>query len=134
MGTTMNAYASGVRPKESPQIDPDPPEGFGPLLRYYRETYPKRVGGPHAGPEMHLTAASVIAWLRDAGYKITPGSYSEIEAGRSIPHDAKEFLDVIQQCLKLSEREFAWLKYYLGRDVLRGKVGSYADEMLVRPS
>jgi hypothetical protein len=107
---------------------------FGEALEAYRESVSDRLRqiNPRL-PRMQLSAAALIAAMREAGYSISPGTYSEIEAGHSLPRDPRAFLDAVCPPLFIEPDSLDWwiLHQYLARDLVDQKLGPIAAEMVV---
>lgn len=103
-------------------------ENFGALLRHLRETYGDRIGANRPGkPRVLLTAQALLNAMKEAGFSLTSGSYSEIEAGNSIPRDPHGFITVVSECLALNEHERQMLVHRLGYDIVKSKLGDLTD-------
>jgi hypothetical protein len=101
---------------------------FGPLLREFRERYVERIGSNRPGmPRIKLTAQALIQCMEERGYKISSGSYSAVEAGTSFPRDIPAFVMAISKCLSLDDTELQQLIRRLTYDIVRSKLGDYAD-------
>lgn len=103
---------------------------FGEMLRQFRETYyervrPQRPGAP--SPHLRLSALALIKCLAQAGYSVSSGAYSEIEAGKSIPRGPRSFVDAVSVCLELTAEEKDQLTRQLGYDIVYARLGDFAD-------
>ena len=98
----------------------------GVLLYHLRVTYGERVARLNPGnpiARVKLSQDELVTWLNQAGYPIGPGSYSDLEAGKTLPRDAHGFFNTIVECLELNEDERQELLYQLGFDVLKQRIG-----------
>lgn len=98
----------------------------GVLLYHLRVTYGERVARLNPGNPIALVKLSqdeLVSWLNKAGYPISPGSYSDLEAGKTLPRDANGFFRAITECLDLTQDERRELLYQLGFDVLKQRIG-----------
>ncbi len=103
---------------------------FGEMLRQFRESYyervrPHRPGAP--SPRLRLSALALIKCLAEAGYSVSSGAYSEIEAGKSIPREPRKFVDAVSICLELTSDEKEHLTRQLGYDIVYARLGDFAD-------
>jgi hypothetical protein len=107
---------------------------FGEALQAYRESVSDRLRqiNPRL-PRMQLSAASLIEAMRDVGYSISPGAYSEIEAGNSLPRDPRAFLDAVSPPLAIERDSLEWwiLQQNLARDLVSQKLGPIAAEWVL---
>ena len=96
---------------------------FGQLLRRSRESYPDRFRRKYPGaPRVKLTALALIECLREKGYPLTSGAYSEIENGSNLPRDPQRFVDAIAECLLLDEqKDYEELARRLAYDIVRAR-------------
>ncbi|HEY7782217.1 MAG TPA: hypothetical protein VIC85_18650 [Ktedonobacterales bacterium] len=109
--------------------------GFGALLREYRESYGERIlqrDRRPGRPRVRLTAQALIACMEETGYSISSGSYSEIEAGNTLPRDARSFVRSVSVCLELDDAQSARLTEQLAYDIVRSKLGDLADQVFHR--
>ncbi len=123
-----------IHSRETPPGLPRP-QRFGATLRALRESYWERVGQTPAGtpsPRMRLSALSLISCLKDAGYSISSGAYSEIESGNSFPRDTGAFLKAATTCLSLSEQDLQSLHEALAYDLVAPKLGRKAESVVRR--
>lgn len=102
---------------------------FGAALQAYRESVSDRLrqNNPLL-PRMQLSAASLLAAMRDTGYSLSPGAYSEIEAGHTLPRDPRAFLDAVCPALAIDRNSLDWwiLHQYLAHDLIKQKLGEDA--------
>jgi hypothetical protein len=103
---------------------------FGEMLRQFRESYyervrPQRPDAP--SPRLRLSALSLIKCLAQAGYSVSSGAYSEIEAGKSIPREPRKFVDAVAVCLELTAEQKEALTRQLGYDIVYARLGDFAD-------
>lgn len=108
--------------------------GFGALLHQFRETYGERIGANRPGmPRIHLTAQALIACMHEAGYTISPATYSEVESG-SLPRDAQKFVNTVSGCLHLSALERRELVLRLSYDILKARIPDLVQEVTLKPA
>ena len=99
---------------------------FGQMLRIFRDEYPTRIGGSTPGtptPKMRLTALALIECMRQSGYPITSGFFSEVESGASYPKDGQSFINAVSSCLQLSPMQQWQLTIQLSYDVVKNRLG-----------
>jgi hypothetical protein len=68
--------------------------------------------------------------MSELGYSMSVAAYNEIENGLNIPRDAPRFLDVVAQCLLLSDDEKRDLERRMAYDILHARLGARADAIV----
>lgn len=106
---------------------------FGEALQAYRESVSDRLRlmNPHL-PRMQLSAAVLLQAMREAGFSLSSGAYSEIEAGHTLPRDPSAFLDAVCPALAIERDSLDWLilRQYLAHDIVKQKLGPTAAEWI----
>jgi hypothetical protein len=111
---------------------------FGERLRHLRRNRPGFLTHEDCGRfptirSRRLTVSALCGCLEVHGYHIGRRTYRDIEADRYLPDDLVLFLDVISQCLRLSDREVEDLLRQVSYDILRDALGDVlAWEILTR--
>jgi len=108
-------------------------EDFGAALRRLRMSYYARVRpalhasqtGLSSPPARNteLSVSTFIEWLLGIGYSIPVEIYLQVEAGKHLPPDAKEFLTAVSTCLRASTNDHARLVRLMAWKILVDSLG-----------
>jgi hypothetical protein len=101
---------------------------FGERLRHLRKDRPV----PHQLEDdtpfcrvhgSRLSVSTLCGCMTVHGYRVGLRTYRDVEAGRCLPDDAVLFLDVVSQCLHLTDSDVEDLLRQLSYDILRDALG-----------
>jgi hypothetical protein len=77
---------------------------------------------------MQVSAAALLAAMRKQDFFLSPGAYSEIEAGHTLPREPERFLEAVCPALAIEPESIDWyiLRQYLVRSLVEQKFGPVA--------
>jgi hypothetical protein len=134
MPNHMPNHHDPIPPTEEQSTVRQPAARFGTLLRDLRESYFTRVAKPRTtsgpAPRLKLSAQSLVDCMQEAGYPISPPTYSLIENGTNLPKNVAGFLRAVRSCLDLSDADYSMLLYLLTYDLVYPRLGELADSVL----
>ena len=105
---------------------------FGAVLRHYRQTVSERLQDWTPGlAKLEVSAAQLIACMREKGYHISPATYSAIENGETLPREPDEFIDTVCRCLAIKSESLEWwtLTLYASHGSISRKLGQRSADI-----